>query len=902
MRESLRADYVARLMDGIGRIGPGPMFERFGAKILDHHLDVALVHRGLNAQLSPVGHTIDSYDDAGTTGAEYSIDQDYFAGSMPKARDDLLHVLRKHPAVADIYLLSSRKAGEGVVPVFTHRTQHWPGMLGREIHIYDARRIAEVIVDELLPSDAAINDLVEHLPALAGIIDDAAASLAVPGIDARHVDRPDVGAMIAVALAESGPVATVAGIGGLGKSEAVAAYAEGHRAQYETCMWIDGDTLRRAADLKAIALWRGGDSRNVAAMLRARRCLLIVDDIADTIGTDELAPFCGHGSHIILTRRMPRKGDLVVPMLSRDEARAILDQGLADPSPDPVLDELLRTVGGHPLSLALVNRVVMDGASWKDIADDCAAIPELTLGDQRLADRLLGRLEAALGHELQLFEWMGQASCDLRFLRRAIGAMGIAKLRQHGLTAPDRPSRLRLHDIIQASVMAQRWLATERAAVFDDTLESVIEALMGEEGLALRVLASTMRAKLEALAVRDPRPAFLVALLEIWKPAETRPDLLPDPAAAAEALAGTRATPYSAQVRAVLETIEGLYRHDKIASFAGAKDNLRARLPVYEKLAAIAGLDSRTETEIRHHHAKALKNVDRDAQARAMLEALLEGSHPLPASRLQLVRLYGRAKETIDRAAEQADIILNAAGEVGAVSSNVVLATLQSLPSAGGKWRQALFDKHADLIEREIVTAAEAGAEDALLAFAAVARHWSWHDRDRLMRVFASVELIDPAMLEDRTRAACGEVFAEVGKAENGEAFQKQALLYYESVEAPTDFGLQKHVQLLIEMGRPADAEVVLLRIAAPGPFASYRLSQAQLALGKAADALIAIDTALAGLGNKEAHYRSSFHAQRFDARSTLGDPEARADLEEAHRLCEPGKYKDILAERLAGL
>lgn len=902
MRESLRADYIARLMDGIGRIGPGPMFERFGAKFLDHHLDVALVHRGLNAQLSPVGHTIDSYDDAGRVGAEYSIDQDYFSGSMPKATDDLLHVLRKHPAVADIYLLSSRKAGEGVIPAFAQRTEHWPGMLARALHVYDARRIAEVIVDELLSSDAAIDDLMEHLPALAAIIDDAAASLAVPGIDSRHVDRPEVSAMIAAALAARGPVVTVAGIGGLGKSQAAAAYAEEHRGQYDTCMWIDGDTLRRTTDLKAIALWRGGDSRNVAAMLRARRCLLIVDDIADTIGADEFAPFCGDGSHIILTRRTPREGDVMVPMLSRDVAHAILDQGLAHPCPDAVLDALLSTVGGHPLSLALVNRVVKDGTSWNDIAEDCAAIPELTLGDQRLADRLLGRLGAALGHELQLFEWMGQATCDLRFLRRAIGVIGIAKLRQHGLTAPDRPSTMRLHDIIQASVMAQRWLTPERIEVLDDTLENVIEALMAEEGLALRVLASTMRAKLEALAARDPRPAFLVALLEIWKPGETRPDLLSDPVDAAETLASHGAEPRSVQIRAVLETIEGLYRHDKLVSVEGAKDNLRACLPVYERLAAIGGLESRTETEIRHHHAKALKNVGRDTEAQAMFEEVLEGPHPLPASRLQLVRLYGRAKETVDRAAEQADIVLTAAGAAGSVSSNVALATLQSLPSVGGKWRQALFDKHADLIEREIVVAAEAGAEDALLAFAAVARHWSWHDRDRLLRVFASVELIDPFMLDDRTRAACGEVFAEVGKAQGGSAFQKQALRYYEAVEAPTDFGLQKHGQLLIEMNLPGDAEAVLLRIADPGAFALYRLSQAQLALHKAADALIAIDTALSRLDSKQAHFRSSFLAQRYEARRALNDPDARDDLEEAHRLCEPGKYKDILGGRLAAL
>jgi hypothetical protein len=146
MRESLRADYVVRLIHGILRIGPDPMFERFGAKFLDHHLDITLIHRGLNPLLSPVGNTIDSYDDAGMTGAEYSIDQDYFAGSMLKPTHDLLHVLRKHPAAVDIYLLSSQKTSEGVIPAFIQRMAQWPGMIERKPHIYDARRIAEVIV------------------------------------------------------------------------------------------------------------------------------------------------------------------------------------------------------------------------------------------------------------------------------------------------------------------------------------------------------------------------------------------------------------------------------------------------------------------------------------------------------------------------------------------------------------------------------------------------------------------------------------------------------------------------------------------------------------------------------------------------------------------------------------
>ena len=67
---------------------------------------------------------------------------------MAKAAHDLLHVLRKHPAAVDIYLLSSQRASEGVIPAFTQRVAEWPGMFERKPHVYDARRIAEVIVEE----------------------------------------------------------------------------------------------------------------------------------------------------------------------------------------------------------------------------------------------------------------------------------------------------------------------------------------------------------------------------------------------------------------------------------------------------------------------------------------------------------------------------------------------------------------------------------------------------------------------------------------------------------------------------------------------------------------------------------------------------------------------------------
>jgi hypothetical protein len=332
------------------------------------------------------------------------------------------------------------------------------------------------------------------------------------------------------------------------------------------------------------------------------------------------------GTHVIVTRRAVAAGDLEIPLLDEGEARAILDRDLAEPCPPHVFAQLIETVGGHPLSMALVNRVVADGATWDDIADDCAGVPNLARGDQRLADRLLGRLRPALGDLLQLFEWAAQGTIDLRFLRDAIGALGVFRLRQYGLTAPDRPTTLKLHDIVQASVIVQQWLTPERATEFDNRFEAFLETLIAEEGHTLRIVASTMQAKLEALARTDPRPAFVVALLEIWKPRETQPALLPDPAGTAERLAAAGVPPSPAQVRAILETIEGLYRYDKTVDYKGVGDKVRARLPIFDRLAAIDGLDARSLTEVRHHHAKAMKILGMDDEAQTAFEAILAGA------------------------------------------------------------------------------------------------------------------------------------------------------------------------------------------------------------------------------------------------------------------------------------
>jgi hypothetical protein len=260
MREAQRVEHIGRLIAGIGLIGPGAVFERFGAKFLDHHLDAGLVHRGLNARLNPVGGTVDSADDAGRLAAEYSIEKDYFQGKWAKPTNDILHVVRNHPDVKDIYLLSSQSSTPAEIKAAKARVGAWPGFYDRTIHYYDARRIAEVIVDDMLLDAAAVGALIEHLPVLNRILDENRATLAVPPVDPRRVALKTVEEAVEARLSDTNPVVAISGLAGSGKSDAAAAYVDGKRDRYQTPMWVEGADLSQVTDLTSKRLWRAAQT------------------------------------------------------------------------------------------------------------------------------------------------------------------------------------------------------------------------------------------------------------------------------------------------------------------------------------------------------------------------------------------------------------------------------------------------------------------------------------------------------------------------------------------------------------------------------------------------------------------------------------------------------------------
>ena len=190
MNTYLRAHHIGRLIEGLRLIAPGAVFERFGSQI-----PRPLSRRPANASGAerigtPCRGTVDTVGENGHCVAEYSTEKTYFDGTMAKPTADAEHARALNPNATDIFLLSSQEAPIGKITDFQTTMQGHPDFDGRSFHVYDSRKIAEILVDHLLISDTAVDQLSDHLPILKAVRDEHAANLSIPELDyRRHVDR-----------------------------------------------------------------------------------------------------------------------------------------------------------------------------------------------------------------------------------------------------------------------------------------------------------------------------------------------------------------------------------------------------------------------------------------------------------------------------------------------------------------------------------------------------------------------------------------------------------------------------------------------------------------------------------------------------------------------------------------
>ncbi len=324
---------------------------------------------------------------------------------------------------------------------------------------------------------------------------------------------------------------------------------------------------------------------------------------------------------------------------------------------------------------------------------------------------------------------------------------------------------------------------------------------------------------------------------------------------------------------------------------------------MFEHLAALPALSLREQAQVQHHKGKALKRLgDREAAA-VLFEAVLAGPVPMNEARLQLIDLYRSDPARVDQAVAHAEEILSRAAGQGDVTYSVFLGAVERLPWGSGAWRADLMRRHAGTIQSTIVEAAMAGVPQAIRAFSTLGRYLSKEDPGLFASIFE--QLPEPALGAlgtDDERSAWAEVYFEASRLSgvDGEKLMRLALDFYESEVDPEDFHRQRRAELLIEMGRATDAEVILDGLR-DTEWIQRLKARARFQLGDPKGAREAIDRALEKL-KAGSPFESEFLELRYEIRDALVDADAIEDLKAAHARSQKNAERARLNERLARL
>lgn len=897
---------VSELVAGIGVIGPD--FERFGTIIVDQIVKKRMNHRGLTPRGIPVKSTVDSISDDGSTAAQYSAQTNYFDDPYKKLLDDKKLLQELHPNASELFLLSSCLCSPGAHTDLVGIAANEKTATGLDLVIYDSRRIAEYIVDELLIDDRVIDALSPYLATLEKVRTEYAATNLLPKTAKSYLARADVEEQLK-RLINTEKVAILAGLSGTGKSQTAIAVANDLANNFEMVIWVNGKELSTIEDLQAHRVDRRNMGLNLSHLLKNRATLLILDDLFFAISSDDLKALCGDKSAILVTRQVAQQADLCMPFFSENEARKLLEDGTGSFCPAEVFQIVWKTVGGHALTLKLMNVAVRNGV-WSDLPDDCKSIGELpdTERFQQLANRLLGRLLPLIKKELALFNWCESGRIDREFARRVIQPVGLRKLADTCLLAIDRNDVVRLHDVVFAVLPSLNIDKSVYDTDFNAKLDAHVNHLEFGAGSDLSFLNFVYihHLKIEQLLKKNlRRGSCLFCLAHSWSGEQVNESLISDPIEWANDIAKS-INPQDIDVSAVCEAIEAVYRYKKyvLSDLEEARKVIEKYLNCFDILADGANVSAHSRRTALHHKAKALRNLTQFDKAIELCEQLIN-EYPHPATKLLLARLlvFEDAKRAKDILFE---LLIRAANDHDNADISVTLAAIETLGRSQLKdYFPEAVKNFGDLLRKLIVDSAVRGFDQAYVSFASIGRYLKYHDATNFLKLLNELPRLSvEEARDDKEKAQWGHILLAASEAAPDEQtkYASEALVFYSAIAKPDQFTIQEKGHTCVILHKYQEAVDILTSEVSvrPNPWKLYWLAKALYGLHDYETALQRVNEALADPHPAGKGFHPGMYELRWEIRKSLGDQNAGEDLQLAYDSCKDKKHKAALKSKLS--
>lgn len=440
----------------------GEEFERFCKYIFELITGEEAIHKGQNLYGKPVGYTGDHADEQYKLICQAGTDPDYFE-NFSKPLKDITRALINHPTAEEIYLFSNRYAGTSRIGDLVKEAKD--KKIKQTIHSYDAERIADTILTKVFSSHI-IEKIFEYLPTASLLYNLLPQSALIPVHKHAYYERTEETAIITALQTKS--LVQIYGLSGIGKTEITIEIAAKLSKNYETVIWIEGDSIQNSSlDFKAIKISKFGRLINLATILETYKTLLIFDNVNQGI-QDLQTAFNNYNKKdsvcIIstLTKSLIDEIAFKLTEVSNPIAHKILYSELS--IDEQKGNEILEYTGKHPLILRIINSAIRNNVfTWDTILDELKDLHRL-IDDERnqtIANRIVSKIKKTCEKELACLKFIDSRLIAKSILQEMTGVVGITKLLNNTIISSDNRKYFSVHQIlvdsIKNEVRTQEW-------------------------------------------------------------------------------------------------------------------------------------------------------------------------------------------------------------------------------------------------------------------------------------------------------------------------------------------------------------------------------------------------------------------------------------------------------------
>lgn len=393
---NLKDHFINTVADELNHLN-GSEFESLCRPVIEILTDREFELKGHNLEMKPVRGSVDLIqdDDCGIIG-QCGTDKDYLTGD--KAISDIDGSLKNSLNFHTIYLFCNRRATGTEFQTLDKIVSTKLNSIKRvhaeyKYHIYDSQRIAKILYDNIYKA-FKVEEILSYLPKSREYYLSLPKPHSLPKQKYGYKHRPEE-IEIGNKLSKI-DFLQIYGLSGMGKTQLAIAVANNLASEFDTILWLDGESLE-SGSLEKVIVPRMGSSVNLAYLLNRFKVLIIVDNLNINVQDlmDQFSHCSQNGSKCMVTslqRNVDKNKSYNLLYLSKKVSKAILCDCIIRPTEEE-LKQVLKNVSGFPLLLELSKKAVEnEELSWADIAS-ISNMTEINDGEKNevFARRIVGR-------------------------------------------------------------------------------------------------------------------------------------------------------------------------------------------------------------------------------------------------------------------------------------------------------------------------------------------------------------------------------------------------------------------------------------------------------------------------------------------------------------------------------